>query len=42
MYTLPKLVFKIEPLMSFRFEGLSNFSASVEGLVQIEDVNSRI
>ena len=33
---------KLKPSYEFHFEGLSNFSSLVEGLVQIQDVNSRI
>ena len=32
----------MQPSYEFHFEGLSNFSSSVEELVQIEDVNPRI
>ena len=33
---------RLEPSYEFHFEGLSKFSPSVEGLVQIQDVNPRI
>ena len=33
---------RLNPSYEFHFEGLSNFSLSVEGLVQIQDVNPRI
>ena len=33
---------RLKPSYEFHFEGLSNFSPSVEGLVQIWDVNPRI
>ena len=33
---------RLKPSYEFHFEGLSNFSSSVEGLVQIQDVNPRI
>ena len=33
---------RLKPSYEFRFEGLSNFSSFVEGLVQIQDVNPRI
>ena len=33
---------RLKPSYEFHFEGLSNFSLSVEGLVQIQDVNPRI
>ena len=32
----------MKPSYDFHFEGLSNFSPSVEKLVQIQDVNPRI
>jgi hypothetical protein len=32
----------VKPSYELHFEGLSNFSCSVEGLVQIQDVNPRI
>ena len=33
---------RLKPSHEFQFEGLSNFSRLVEGLVQIQDVNPRI
>ena len=33
---------RLKPSYEFHFEGFSNFSPSVEGLVQIQDVNARI
>jgi hypothetical protein len=33
---------RLKPSYEFHFEGLSNFKSSVEGLVQIQDVNPRI
>jgi hypothetical protein len=33
---------RLKPSYEFRFEGLSNFSPSIERLVQIQDVNKRI
>ena len=33
---------RLMPSFEFHFEGLSNFNPSVEELVQIQDVNSRI
>ena len=33
---------RLKASYEFHFEGLSNFSPSVKGLVQIQDVNSRI
>ena len=33
---------RLKPSYEFHFEGLSNFNASIEGLVQIQDVNPRI
>jgi hypothetical protein len=33
---------RLKPPYEFHFEGLSNFSASIEGLVRIQDVNPRI
>ena len=42
MYTLPtQTSVQVGNPYEFRFEGLSNFSTSVEGLVQI-DINPRI
>ena len=32
---------RLKPSYEFHFEGLSNFSPSVEGLVQIQDVESK-
>ena len=33
---------RLKPSNEFRFEGLTNFTSSVEGIVQIQDVNPRI
>ena len=33
---------RLKPSYEFHFEGLSNFSLSVKGLAQIQDVNPRI
>ena len=33
---------RLKPSLEFHFEGLSNFSSSVEGLVKIQDINPRI
>ena len=33
---------RLKPSYEFHFEGLSNFSSSIEGLVQIQDVDLRI
>ena len=33
---------RLKPSHKFHFEGLSNFTSLVEGLVQIRDVNLRI
>jgi hypothetical protein len=33
---------RLKPSYEFQFEGLSNFKPSVEGLVQIQNVNPRI
>ena len=33
---------RLKPSYEFHFEGLSSFSSSIEGLVQIEDVDPRI
>jgi hypothetical protein len=32
---------RLKPSHEFHFEGLSNFSSSVEGLVQIQDVDPK-
>ena len=41
-YDAPKQCSRLKPSYEFHFEGLSNFSISVEGLVQIQDVKPRI
>jgi hypothetical protein len=38
----PEVKPSLKPSYEFHFEGLSNFSTSVEELVQIQDINLRI